>query len=282
MLRTMDRPTQASGHLAATGLRRVEDLLDAVHVAGEAGHDDASRGGPEDRLDGRGELPLGRGEARDLGVGGVGEEERDTFLTQPGESPQVGDPTVEGELVHLEVAGVQQHPRVGPHRHGQAVGDRVVDGDELAVERVQVDPAPRLDLDGLGTDAELLELRLDEGQGQARTHHGDAGPFAEQVGDSPDVVLVAVREDDRRDPVQAVPDPGEVGQDHVDPRLVLLGEEHPAVDDQQSPPVLEDRHVAADLPQAAEGHDSKSCGVQVGQGGAGHRWGQGEAFSSVV
>ena len=61
------------------------------------------------------------------------------------------------------------------------------------------------------------------------------------------------------DLVEPVPDPGEVGQDHVDARLVLLGEEHAAVDDQQLAGVLEDGHVAADLAEAAQGDDAQAA-----------------------
>ena len=74
-------------------------------------------------------------------------------------------------------------------------------------------------------------------------------------GHAADVVLVAVGEHDRVDLVEAVPDPLEVGDHHVDARLVLVGEEHPAVDDQQAALVLEDGHVATDLAEAAQRHD---------------------------
>src|SRR5690606_36698865 len=72
-----------------------------------------------------------------------------------------------------------------------------------------------------------------------------------------DVVLVAVREHQGFDVVQAVPDVVEVRQDQVDPGLLLLREEHAAVDDQQPAGVLEDRHVPADLAEAAEGDDAQ-------------------------
>ena len=42
-----------------------------------------------------------------LGVGGVDQQQVDALLAEPGEGPQVGDPAVERQLVHLEVAGVQ-------------------------------------------------------------------------------------------------------------------------------------------------------------------------------
>ena len=83
MLRTIERPTKAT--LRPWCVRGVEHLLDAVHVAGEAGHDDPPRRGAEDLLDRRRQVALGGGEAGDLGVGRVGQEEVDALLAQPGE-----------------------------------------------------------------------------------------------------------------------------------------------------------------------------------------------------
>ena len=76
----------------------------------------------------------------DLGVGGVGEEQVDALLAEPGERAQVGDPAVERQLVHLEVAGVQHHAGAGADRDGERVGDGVVDRDELEVEGTEADP----------------------------------------------------------------------------------------------------------------------------------------------
>ena len=119
----------------------VHHLLHPVHVGGEAGHDDPLRLLVEHPVEHRSDVALGGGEARHLGVGGVDQEEVDTLLAEPGERPQVGDPAVERQLVHLEVAGVQQHAGLGADRHRQRVGDRVVDRDELEVERAERDRA---------------------------------------------------------------------------------------------------------------------------------------------
>jgi hypothetical protein len=80
-------------------VRGVHDLLDAVDVAGEAGDDDALRGGPEDRLDRGDQVPLGGEEPGDLGVGGVGEEEVDALLAELDGRPRVQTPLVGTELV---------------------------------------------------------------------------------------------------------------------------------------------------------------------------------------
>src|SRR5699024_546500 len=131
----------------------------------------------------------------------------------------------------------------------------------------------RLDLDGLRRDAVLLELRADEGQRQLGADQRDVRALLEQVRDTADVVLVAVGEDDALDVVEAVADRGEVRQDHVDAGLVLLGEQHAAVDDHQLADVLEHGHVAAHLAETAESGDAhavlgqaRRCG-ELGAGG---------------
>ena len=93
-----------------------------------------------------------------------------------------------------------------------------------------------------------------------------------RYGDGADVVLVAVGEHQRLDVVEAVPDRLEVGEDQVDARVVLLGEQHAAVDDQQPAVVLEDGHVPADLAEPAERDDpqavlgERSGGGELGMG----------------
>ena len=57
---------------------------------------------------------------------------------------------------------------------------------------------------------------------------------------------------------------GEVGEDEVDSRVVVLGEEDAAVDDEQASLRLEDGHVAADLAEPAESDDPQAV---VGEGG---------------
>ena len=86
----------------------------------------------------------------------------------------------------------------------------------------------------------------------------------EQVGHSADVVLVAVREDDGLHVVEPVEDVLEVREDQVDAGLVVLGEEDAAVDDEQLALVLDDRHVASDLTEAAERDDAQRA---RGEGG---------------
>ena len=90
---------------------RVEDLLDAVHVRGERRHDDAAGRLGEDGVEHGPDLPLGRDEAGDLGVGRVGQQQVDPGRAEAGEAGQVGEAAVQRQLVHLEVAGVQHGRR---------------------------------------------------------------------------------------------------------------------------------------------------------------------------
>ena len=94
----------------------------------------------EDPVEHRADLLLRSGEAGHFGIGRVGEEQVDSFFTQPSEGTQVGHPTVKRELIHLEVAGVQDHPGAGADGDGQCVWDRVVDCDELKIEGSKTDP----------------------------------------------------------------------------------------------------------------------------------------------
>ena len=112
----------------------------------------------------------------------------------------------------------------------------------------------------------LLELGLHEGQSEFTSHQGDVLTQPQQVRHAPDVVLVPVGQDQGDDVVDAVLDGGEVGKDEVDARLILLGEEHTAVDDEQLAVQLEDGHVTADLTQAPQGSDAHGA-ISEGAGG---------------
>ena len=251
MLRTIERPTKATLRpwlcaasstcwMRCTWLAKLDTMIRRGAV-----RKTSSIAGVRSRL--------GGGEAGHLGVGRVGEEEVDAFLAQPGEGPQVGDPLVERELVHLEVTGVQHQPGSGPDRHRQTVGDGVVHRQELAVERSEPlagrPPRPPW-------SSGVMRCSLSFASMNARVSFeptsGMSASLAQQVRDAADVVLVPVGQHDGLDLVEAVPDPGEVRQDHVDAGLVLLGEQHPAVDDEQPAGMLEDGHVAPDLTEPAQ------------------------------
>src|SRR5690625_8012617 len=76
---------------------------------------------------------------------------------------------------------------------------------------------------------------------------------------------MAVGQDDRGDVVEAIADLLEVRQDQVDAGLRILGEQYAAVDDQQTPLELEDRHIAADVPETAQRRHAQGVAPQMRQ-----------------
>ena len=225
-------------------------------MAGEGGDDDLPVGLGEHAVEHGADLVLVADHAGDLGVGGVDAEQVDALVGEAGEGAQVRHAPVDGQGVHLEVAGGQDAAGRGAHEHGHGVGDGVVDGHELQVEGAVGHALVLVDDVEHRADAVLLELGVDEGEGEVGAHQGDVLAQAQQVGDAADVVLVPVGEDQGDDVVHAVLDGGEVGQDEVDAGLVLLGEQNAAVDDEELAVHLVDGHIAPDLAQSPERGDA--------------------------
>ena len=180
---------------------------------------------------------------------------------------QVGQATVQRQLVHLEVTGVQDLTRLGADEHGQRIRNRVVHCHELALERAEALHLVFLHREGVGLDAVLGELCLDQCQGQLGSDQGDVGAAAQQVGNGADVVLVAVGEHHGDHVVEAVDNVAEVGQDQVHTGLGLFGEEHAAVNNQQLAVNFVHGHVTTDFAQAAQGHHAQSALLQAGRQG---------------
>ena len=86
-------------HLALVGDSRVEDLLHAVDVGGEAGHDHPLPAGGEHPFESGADVSLRCRETRNFGIGRVDHEQVDTLLTEPGEGAQVRDPAVQRQLI---------------------------------------------------------------------------------------------------------------------------------------------------------------------------------------
>ncbi len=167
----IDRPSGGDGSAAGDG--GVGDLLDAVDVAGEAGHDDplvgvgreqvaAGRRRPTRSLDG---VPFL------LGVGRVRQQQPDAGSVANGADPgQVGRAAVDGRQVELEVPGVEDDPLGGVEGGGEAVGHRVGDRDELHVERTDLAAFAVADRDELGPaeQAGLLDAVAGQAEGELR------------------------------------------------------------------------------------------------------------------
>ncbi len=79
--------------------------------------------------------------------------------------------------------------------------------------------------------------------------------LAQQEGQAAEMVLVAVRDDDRLDVRDAPAQVREVGQHEVDPHLLGGREAQAGIDEHDPVLVLDDRHVLADLAHASQRED---------------------------
>jgi len=142
----------------------------------------------------------------------------------------------------------------------------VVDGDELQVELFADlgDVAFVNNIELVSPDAMLTQFRLNQRQGQLGPIDWDVGATLEQVGHGSDVILVAVGEHQRLHLGQLlIVEVVQSWQQQVDAGMVVLGEEHPTVNEKDLPIDFVARHVASDISQAAEGNDAQNVRLQV-------------------
>ena len=156
-----------------------------------------------------------------------------------------------------------EHAAAARSRLAEEIAKLEVEGQDLRIEAERAELDRRIARRHLGegrrrTERVLVELRLDEREGQARAHHlADLEP-AQRVRQAADVVLVAVRHHDGTDP--AALEVRDVGQHEVDAEMLVPWEREPGLDHDQVLAVLEHSHVLADLAEAAEGNDAKRSG----------------------
>ena len=83
-------------HLAAVPGRHVDDLLDAVHIRGEGGDDDALLAAAEQGVKGVAHAALALGKAGALHVGGVGQQGQHALLAQLPQAAQIHHAALDG------------------------------------------------------------------------------------------------------------------------------------------------------------------------------------------
>ena len=122
------------------GNRRVEHLLNAVHVRSETGHDHPLPAAAHHPVKCRTDVSLRCREAGNFSVGGIDHEQVDTLFTESGESAQVRNPAIQRQLIELEVTRMQDEASWGTQGDRQGIRDRMVNRDELAFELTDADP----------------------------------------------------------------------------------------------------------------------------------------------
>jgi hypothetical protein len=245
--------------LASARHARVDGLLHPVHVRGERGDEDAARATREDLTECLTDDALRLRDARSLGVRRVAEQQVHAEVAEVGELADVGSLAVDGRVVELVVAGVDDPPARGFEHDRGRVRDRVRHANQLDPEGTEAEGlVVGRDLAQLGVPQQpvLVELRLDEAEGQASRRDERDAAFAHQIGQRPDVVLVTVRQHDAADHVLALAQVGEVGQNEVDAEMLVAWKREPGVDDDDRVLRLVDGHVLPDLAETAERDDA--------------------------
>ena len=202
-------------------------------------------------------LGLGLGKAGNRGVGRVGKQQVDALLGKAADSGIVGRDTIDGRLVKLKVARVQNGALIGADEHAQSAGDGVRHREEVERDATEIDMTSALDLTELGcTDAELGKLALDKTERQLAREDGHlVVEVLQQVRKRTGVVLVAVGDDDAAELLLVLQDIRVVGKHQVDTGLGIVGEHEAGVNEHHVVAALEDRHVLADAVKAAERND---------------------------
>ena len=252
-----DHGATIKGHLAAGSDSRIHRGLHPVHVGGEASEDDALFRIRHDAFKGWGDGGFGAGDSRGGGVGGIAQEQVDTFVAEAGQGRQVGRSTVWWGLVKFNVAGHDDKARLGLNGDAEAVGYRVVDRPEAKVEWPSVLHGGVTHLNEFGALVVFPTFGGDQGQGEFGGNDRQVGPEFQQPRDGTNMVFMPVGDDEGVNVADFVFDGAKVGQDKVDPGFAGGGKKHAAIHDEKAVIIFENGHVAADFGYTTEGVDAQ-------------------------
>ena len=187
-------------HLAAIFGGHIQNLLQPVNRGAEAGDHQPPLGAIEDFFQARPHRAFAFGVAGPVDVGRIRHQQQHAALAVIGEGVQIEQLVVGGRGVHFEIAGVNDDAQRRGDGQRHRADDGVRDVDELDGERAELDPRAGLDLVQLGIvqHAVLFQAPLHQRQreGGAVDRHVD---LAQQKRHRADVILVAVRQDQRAD-----------------------------------------------------------------------------------
>ena len=245
-----------NGHLSAVPVGHINDLLNAVHVGSKGGDNDALLAPPKQGVEGGTHAALRPGVARAFHIGGVGQQGQHAFLTQLTQTGQVHHPALNGGGVNFKVAGVDTNACRTLDGEGHRIRNGVVHMDKLHAEPPRLDQISRLTGNelGLAQQAVLLQLQFDEPSGHAGSVDGGVHR-PQDIGQGPNVVLVAVGDEDTANLVLIFDKIGHVRDDHVDAVHIVIGEPHAAVHHDNVAAILVYSKVLSDFIEAAQGNN---------------------------
>jgi len=227
----------------------------------ERGEDDPAARGVEALGERRPHLDLRARVAGTADVRRIRAEHGHALLAELREARGVGGLAVERARIELEIAGVDDRARRRSDGEAHAVGDRVrhanrLDGERPERERHARGHRPERDLLGQAVLAELLgDQRLRQRGGV----HRDPRRL-QQIRQRADVVFVTVREHDAAEALALGERVGEVRDDVVDSRQLVVGEHEAAVDGDDVIAAFDEHHVQPDLAETSE-RDEPDCRI---------------------
>ncbi len=203
--------------------------------------------------------PLGAGHPGPLGVGRVAEQQVDALVAELGEPADVGLEPVDGRVVELPVAGVEDAAGGRLEHDRDAVRDRVRHAHEVERERADLDLLVRSSASCSSVDAErpcsssfdlirpsVSFVAITLSQSTSRSRYGSPPTWSSW----PCVSTTAL--------TRFALEVADVGQDEVDAEVLVAREREAGVDDDDLVAVLVDGHVLADLAEAAERDDPQA------------------------
>ena len=175
-------------------------------------------------------------------------------MSVAGKGVEIERSAADGGLVNLEVAGVNDDAERSTDRECDAIDGAVGYGNEFDFEGADFDEAAAGDdfaeRRGL-EETSFVEAFLYEREREARAVHGHV-EVAKDVWERPDVVFVAVREDDGANVGAILFEVGDVRNNEVDAEELGFGEHHAGVDDDDVVAEPQGHHVHAEFAEAAE------------------------------
>lgn len=147
---------------------------------------------------------------------------------------------------------MNHNPQRRVDRQSHGVYRAVSHVDELDLETAQADFSSGADFvqRGLVLEVVLFQPPLDHRLGVAGAVDRRI-ELRKDVGDGPDVVLVAMRENQAPDVLAVVDQVGEVGDDDVDAEQLAARKHQPRVDDDNIVSAAQSQHVHAELAKPA-------------------------------
>ena len=163
-------------------------------------------------------------------------------------------------MIDLEIPGMNDGAQGGAEGYSHSVGDAVADP-EPADLKVPPELIGNIRIDGFhgGAAGGPVFLQLDRNEAVSQAGGIDRHiQLRQHKGQSADMILMAVGDEDGPDMVGPFHQIGNIGNNQVHAQLFLGGKLDAAVDDDNIVAALQGHHIFADFAQAAQGDDAES------------------------